>query len=153
MRVMISQPMAGLKRDTIEARRAEAVEMLEAKGHEVVSSNVADEPPANSNEALWYLGRSLQIMATCDAVLFLEGWEHARGCRIERAACELYGVDSMHMFMFPIRSIGMGLDEFNSETLANRIFSMCVGYTLKDAKQAAKRLADMLEENIENRVL
>ena len=95
MRVMISQPMAGLTREEIERNRAEAVRWLEAEGHEVVDSIVTDEPPANSNQALFCLGKSFQIMATCDAVLFLEGWEQARGCRMEHAACEAYGVQVM----------------------------------------------------------
>ena len=92
MRVMISQPMAGLTAEEIRKNRAEAVERLKAEGHEVVDSILTDEPPADSNAALHCLGQSLQIMATCDAVLFLEGWEKARGCRMERAACEAYGV-------------------------------------------------------------
>ena len=95
MRVMISQPMKGLTREEIERNRAEAVKRLGAEGHEVVDSIVTDEPPADSNAALHCLGKSFQIMATCDAVLFLEGWEQARGCRMERAACEAYGVKVM----------------------------------------------------------
>ncbi len=95
MRVMISQPMKGLTREEIERNRAEAVKRLEAEGHEIVDSIVTDEPPADSNAALHCLGKSFQIMATCDAVLFLEGWEQARGCRMERAACEAYGVQVM----------------------------------------------------------
>ncbi len=95
MRVMISQPMKGLTREEIERNRAEAVKRLGAEGHEVVDSIVTDEPPADSNAALHCLGKSFQIMATCDAVLFLEGWEQARGCRMERAACEAYGVQVM----------------------------------------------------------
>ena len=95
MRVMISQPMKGLTLEQITLNRAEAVKRLEAEGHEVVDSIVTDEPPANSNQALFCLGKSFQIMAKCDAVLFLEGWDKARGCRMERAACEAYGVQVM----------------------------------------------------------
>lgn len=31
-------------------------------------------------------------MAVCDAALFLGGWEDARDCRMEHAACEEYGI-------------------------------------------------------------
>ena len=95
MRVMISQPMKGLTLEEIKANRAEAVARLEAEGHVVVDSIVKEEPPADSNAALHCLGQSFQIMAKCDAVLFLEGWDKARGCRMERAACEAYGVKVM----------------------------------------------------------
>ena len=38
------------------------------------------------NEPLYYLSQSLAKMACCDAVFLCEGWENARGCRVERAA-------------------------------------------------------------------
>lgn len=95
MRVMISQPMKGLTLEEIQRSRAADVARLEAAGHTVVDSVVTDEPPADSNMALFFLGKSFEIMATCDAVLFLEGWQNARGCRMERAACEAYGIKVM----------------------------------------------------------
>lgn len=95
MQVMVSQPMNGLTPEEIQQNRAAAVAWLEAAGHTVVDSIVTDEPPANCNEALFFLGKSFEIMATCDAVLFLEGWQNARGCRMERAACEAYGIKVM----------------------------------------------------------
>ncbi len=95
MRVMISQPMKGLTVRQIEQNRDAAVKRLEAEGHTVVDSIVTDKPPADASEPLFYLGKALQIMAKCDAVLFLEGWQEARGCQIERAACEAYGLKVM----------------------------------------------------------
>lgn len=92
MRVMISQPMNGLTEEQIEKNRAAAVARIQAAGHTVVDSIIADDPPADSNAGLFYLGRSLQIMAECDAVLFIEGWEQARGCIIEHIACNGYGI-------------------------------------------------------------
>ncbi len=95
MRVMVSQPMKGLTLEEIQRNRIAAVVRLEEAGHTVVDFVVTDEPPADSNAALHCLGQSFQIMATCDAVLFLEGWQNARGCRMERAACEAYDIKVM----------------------------------------------------------
>ena len=103
MRVMISQPMKGLTREEIEKNRADAVAKIESQGHTVVDSIVADKAPKDSDEALFYLGKSLEIMSTCDAVLFLPGWENARGCRIEHAACEAYGITLIN-YLFPSRN-------------------------------------------------
>lgn len=72
MRVMISQPMKGLTRRQVEANRADAVEWLEAARHTVVDSFVADEPPADSNAALYWQGEiASDYGEMCEAVLFL----------------------------------------------------------------------------------
>ncbi len=92
MRVMISQPMKGLSAEEIRERRVAVVAKLEADGHEVVDTLLTDTPPENGSQALWYLGKALQAIAGVDAVYFMEGWEKARGCRIEYEACVAYGV-------------------------------------------------------------
>ena len=92
MRVMISQPMNGLTREQIEANRAAVVAELTAAGHEVVDSFVTEKAPEGGNEGLFCLGKSYQIMATVDAVYFLDGWSRARGCCLEFTACREYGV-------------------------------------------------------------
>lgn len=92
MRVMISQSMKGLSTEEIRERRTAVVAKLEADGHEIVDTVFTDTPPEGAELALWYLGKALQAMSAVDAVYFMEGWENARGCRIERAAAEAYGV-------------------------------------------------------------
>lgn len=93
MKVMISQPMKGLSVEQVKANRKAVVEKLEAKGHEVVDTVVAETPPETEHQALWYLGKSLELMAQCDACVFMKGWDVARGCRIEHAAALDYGVE------------------------------------------------------------
>lgn len=94
MRIMISQPMRGLTREQIEEGRAAVVSKLTAAGYEIVDSFVADETPVG-NAALACLGKSFQIMAQCDAVYFMSGWEKARGCWMEYHACRRYGIRAM----------------------------------------------------------
>ncbi len=96
MRVMISQPMKGLSAEEIRERRATVVAKLEDEGHEVVDTVFTDTPPENGNQALWCLRKALQVMSTVDAVYFMEGWEKARGCRIEYEACILYGIRALN---------------------------------------------------------
>lgn len=97
MRVMISQPMKGLSAEEIRERRAAVVARLEAEGHEVVDTVFTETPPEEDNQALWYVGKSLQAIAGVDAVYFMEGWDKARGCRIEYEACVLYGIYAMNI--------------------------------------------------------
>lgn len=92
MKVMISQPMQGKSHVHILEERERLVQMLENEGYEVVDSVIARKPPEDAKDALWYLGESLKVMATCDAVFFMPGWQEARGCRIEHAAADAYGL-------------------------------------------------------------
>ena len=105
MKVMISQPMAGKTVEEVKSERQRIVDRLTQMGHEVVDSVIAKEPPKTKAVALWYLGGALQIMSGCDAVLFMRGWDTARGCRIEHQAVLDYGLLIMtESDLYPKRS-------------------------------------------------
>lgn len=50
-------------------------------------------PPKVVNVPLYYLSQSLGKMAECDAVYLCDGWENARGCKVERAAAVAYDLE------------------------------------------------------------
>ncbi len=90
MKIMISQPMRGKTNEQIREERAELVKRLEEQGHEVVDT-VFENAPANEDVAIYCLSQSIRYIGKVDAVVFMPGWEDARGCRIEyQVACE-YG--------------------------------------------------------------
>ena len=97
---MISQPMAGKTEEEIVEARNKAIEKLEELGYEVVNTLFTDEWYSEKsmsergvvNKPLCFLAKSLDAMSACDAVYFVEGWENARGCKLERAAAEAYGI-------------------------------------------------------------
>lgn len=100
MKFMISQPMAGKTIEQIRDERKEAIRLLEARGHTVIDSVFSEPAPEPiDNVALWYLAHSLVVMAACDGVLFMPGWDdpEARGCRIEYAAATAYGLVTLFM--------------------------------------------------------
>lgn len=100
MKFMISQPMAGKTIEQIRAEREGAVRLLEERGHTVLDSVFAEPAPESiDNVALWYLSQSLEVMAACDGVLFMPGWDapEARGCRIEYDAAKAYGLVTIAM--------------------------------------------------------
>ena len=67
-KVLISQPMRGLSTEQIKA------------------NNVKNKP-------LYCLAKSIILIAEeADAVYFMKGWEQARGCIMEHAACLAYGI-------------------------------------------------------------
>ena len=94
MKLFISQPMRGKTEEEILAVRKKAVESAESvllEKVEVIDSYLKDAP-CNDNP-LWCLGESLKRMSEADAVYFVEGWENARGCRIEFECAEEYGIE------------------------------------------------------------
>lgn len=103
-KAMISQPMAGKTDEEIVAAREKAMAYLEAMGYEVVNTYFTDE--WYSDEAmekrgvvqvpLCYLAKSLENMSLCHAAYFAEGWENARGCRIEHFAAAAYGLEIIY---------------------------------------------------------
>ena len=92
MKIMISQPMALKDYEEVLRKREATVQKLENMGHTVVDTILTTTPPADGNVALFYLSYSLNLMSQCDGVLFLPGWEKARGCRIEHEAAVAYGL-------------------------------------------------------------
>ena len=89
MKIYISLPITGHDIEEVEARCIFAKAVLEKKGHTPVSPlDVSTDPDATYAE---HMGRDIAALLECDAVLFLEGYEDSRGCRLEHAAAEIYG--------------------------------------------------------------
>lgn len=85
---MISQPMRGKTEEQIRTERAELVRQLEKQGHEVIDT-VLDL--SEGKTPVHYLAKSIELLAEADAVVFMKGWEYARGCRIEHTIAQEYG--------------------------------------------------------------
>lgn len=94
MKIMISQPMRGKSTDRIKWEREELVKKLQDEGHYVADTIFAENAPEGCkeyNEGLYYLAKSIEAMSKVDAVIFMQGWENARGCRIEEQCAREYG--------------------------------------------------------------
>ena len=101
MKVMISLPMNGRSNEEIKARMQQLRDEFAKLHIEVVDSFITDEFEGESiHPGIYYLGRTLtQFMHNVDAVYFDEGWIEARGCRIENAVCQEYGIKRLdHRF-------------------------------------------------------
>ena len=96
MKIMISQPMNGKSEEQIRNERENIIKQIEENGDEYVDTVIAEEPPQNSNIAMWYLAKSIEIMSKVDSVYFMKGWENARGCIIENKVCQDYGKQTMY---------------------------------------------------------
>lgn len=90
MKVMISQPMRGKTNEEIKEERAELVKKLQEEGHEVVDT-VFDDFPEGKATPVHYLAKSIEFIANVEGVIFMKGWENARGCKIEHQIAKEYG--------------------------------------------------------------
>lgn len=96
MKIMISQPMKGKTNEQIRPERAELEEKLKEQGHEVVDT-VFDDFPNGQATPLHYLAKSIEFLANVDGVVFMKGWQNARGCRIEEICAREYGKFIMYL--------------------------------------------------------
>jgi hypothetical protein len=44
---------------------------------------------------LWFLGKSFEILSKADIAYFIGEWEQYRGCKMEKLACDEYGIESI----------------------------------------------------------
>lgn len=103
-KAMLSQPMAGKSDEEIVAAREKAVAALEDRGYTVINTLFSDEwydqehmkKRGVAQVPLCFLAKSLENMSLCHAAYFCKGWEDARGCRIEHAAAEAYGLEIIY---------------------------------------------------------
>lgn len=88
MKIMISQPMRGKTNEQIRKEREELVRRLQEEGHEVIDT-VLDI--SENKSPIYYLSKSIELLDKADAVVFMKGWQEARGCRIEYTVAVEYG--------------------------------------------------------------
>lgn len=92
-KLFISQPMKGKTDEEILAVRQKAIESakrLLGEEVEVIDSFFQNAP--TDAKPLWFLGKSLELLADADVAFFAKGWEEARGCRIENTCAIEYGL-------------------------------------------------------------
>lgn len=95
-RLFISQPMRGKTDEEILADREKAI--ADARRHlgDDADPLVIASYDRNANAAekpLQFLAKAIELLASADVAYFAEGWEDARGCRIEHACAVEYGID------------------------------------------------------------
>lgn len=93
-KLFISQPMRGKSDAEIKEERTKAIlsaEKIIGEQVEVLDS-FFENAPADA-KPLWFLGKSLELLAGADVAYFVPGWNEARGCVIEHACAVEYGID------------------------------------------------------------
>jgi hypothetical protein len=95
-KVFISQPMKGKSDEEIRKERELACDYLNnlyKENYQIIDSYF---PDFNGN-AVAFLGKSIEKLSEATVAVFLSGWEHARGCRIEHDVAINYEIKTIDL--------------------------------------------------------
>lgn len=132
IRVFISQPMNGKTNEEIKMDRDAAIRSIRLRYPRAIcpQTYIGTDPSAIVvNDGVWYLAMSLEILSQCDAIYMVEGWENARGCRIEREVALSYGLTEIE----PVYS---GTETDTDEVEGNKCRKYLVSYAYGNGQQS-----------------
>lgn len=115
-KLFISVPMKGRTEENIRKSMEKMHKIAEAVWEqelEVIPSFVEDKPPQNNRVSLWYLGKSIQLLADADYFIGIEYTNLFRGCDVERDAAMHYGVPC---FFVPLKDAALDAYEREAKT-------------------------------------
>lgn len=102
-KIYISLPIAN-QEDTVYERNNEACKYAINLGYEAVSpidGNHISEDDLKTHTQLertaYYMGRDIEQVILCDAILMCPGWENSKGCKVEKFTAETYSKEVLYM--------------------------------------------------------
>lgn len=94
-KLFVSVPMRGRTEEEIKAsidKMWNLAEIFEGEELELIDSYIDEECPAGVNAGVWYLGKSLELLAQADVFIGVGVWDDFPGCRIENEVADMYGI-------------------------------------------------------------
>ena len=99
MNVFISMPMNGKSDEEILIERADAYALIKrALPDAKLIDTFINERFVEKHGGLKCLAKSIEMLDEADAVWMLEGWEKARGCKIEHDCAKAYGIPVYYLY-------------------------------------------------------
>ena len=96
-KLFVSVPMKGRTEEEIRKtidKMKKIAEIYEGEELELIDSYIDDNPPKDNNQAIWFLGKSLEKLATADIFIGIsEVWDW-NGCYVEQEVAHRYGIKS-----------------------------------------------------------
>lgn len=90
MKVMICQSMNGKSEEQIRQERDELINKIQEEGDTYIDTIFQDEVPEGFDIPVYYLAKSIETIAYADKIIFMDGWDKARGCIIEHEVATSY---------------------------------------------------------------
>lgn len=104
-KLFISCPMRGRTKENIRKsmeKMHKIAEIIFDQELEVIPTYIEDNPPENNNQAVWYLGKSIQMLSEADFYIGIEYSDFFKGCDIENSVARQYGIRSTHVHMYDL---------------------------------------------------
>jgi len=104
-KIYISLPIA-FHEDTVYERNDDAKKFLKTyykrcTWHSPIDENHIDDKALGNHLAIertaYYMGKDIEAVILCDAILMCPGWEESRGCKVEKFTAEVYGKEILYM--------------------------------------------------------
>ena len=104
-KIYISLPIA-FQEDTVYQRNRDAKAYIQSnyRKYEAVSpidtNHIDDEALGNHlaiERTAYYMGKDIEQVILCDAILMCPGWENSKGCKCEKFVAETYGKEVLYM--------------------------------------------------------
>ena len=100
-KIFISVPMKGRTEEAIREsmeKMHKIAEVLAGEELEVIPSYIEHDPPAETkHDAVYYLGRSIQMLADADYFVGIDHPYEWKGCCIEADVAERYGIPAIKL--------------------------------------------------------
>ena len=94
-KLFVSVPMKGRTKEEIKAsidKMKKVAEIYEGEELELIDSYIEDNPPKNTNQAIFFVGESIKKMAYADVFIGITGPYEWNGCGIENDVAIAYGI-------------------------------------------------------------
>lgn len=98
-KLFISCPMTGRTEENIKksmAKMHKIAEIIFDQELEIIDTYIPNEAPEGVNRGVWYLGRSIEMMAEADYFIGVHGEWRWTGCNIELDVADAYKIP-MHL--------------------------------------------------------
>ena len=104
-KLFISIPMKGRTEENIKKSMEKMHKMAEIifdQELEVIPTYIEDNPPENNNQSVWYLGKSIQLLAEADFFIGIDYSNYFKGCEIENSVARSYGIKNVSVNMYDL---------------------------------------------------
>ena len=101
-KLFASVPMRGRTEEEIResfAKMKRIAEEYEGEELELIDTWIAEEPPEGAKtNAVWYLGKSLEMLSTADVYIGVSTYGYFPGCYVEEEVAQLYKIKRYHVY-------------------------------------------------------
>lgn len=114
-KLFISCPMKGRTEENIKKSMEKMHKMAEIifdQELEVLPTYIEDNPPEGAvNPAVWYLGKSIELLAEADFFIGVGYSDCFKGCEIECVVARSYGIRMTNVEMFDLMPDAMQIEQ------------------------------------------